>query len=407
MLGVPAYRALILNNQTTITVAAVDKITEMALSGLPVIFVGQPPERTYPATKVEQAGFAIAMKRLLSAKHVFHADSEDLLPSILAKLSIFPRVSLKCSTNPVYSVWRSSQDIDFLYFFNDQNAATHCDVEIAAKGVTPYTYNSWTGNRLPFFQYKTTNSGVKLLLSFQSNETMILALHRTPGPTKCSISEASVPISSVSLEGERLLVTVTGPTDLVTSMGKAYSFSPSLEITTTNLTAWDLVIEDWHSAPDRYAVQTEIRRQTFKAVSLKPWSELDSSLENVSGVGHYTSSFAVPHFRGNETLAAILHLPPIQNTVRVYLDGHRLPPVDPVNPKIDLTGMVKRGMSYTIEVEVTTTLFNRVKNEADDIFIVGSSASTLQPSYKNMSYEKYGLTGSVWIQWGVIVEVDC
>ncbi|KAF2180154.1 hypothetical protein K469DRAFT_753618 [Zopfia rhizophila CBS 207.26] len=407
-LGVPAYKALIFSNQTVITVAAVDAIADMASSGLPVIFVGEPPNRTYPETTSNQAALAAAMSRLLSDKNVHRTDSIDQLPSVLAGLRITPRVSLDCSSNPVYSVWRSSPDMEYIYFFNDQNEPVQCTAKVAASRVTPNIYSAWKGTQSPLLQYTTTNSTVETQLNLKSNETMILALHRTSASntTSCAFPTTSGALQSLTSQSDKILGTITGPTVLTSSSGKTWRFDPILA-SPTNLTTWDLIIEDWHSAPDRHAIETEITNHTFNSISLKPWNQLNASLENVSGVGHYSARFTVPSTSLNGTLAALLHLPLIQHTARAYLNNQHLPPIDPVNPVLDLTGLVEKEREYEIRIDVTTTLFNRIKSEADDILIVGVSAGSLQPAYKNMEFEGYGLVGDVWVEWGGVVEVDC
>jgi hypothetical protein len=380
----------------------------MASLGLPIIFVGEPPNRTYPATTSNQADLAAALSRLLSNKNIHRTDSIDRLPFVLADLRITPRVSLDCSSNPVYSVLRSSPDIQYLYFFNDQNEPAQCKAKVAASRVTPYIYNAWTGTQSPLMQYTTTNSTIETQLNLKSNETMILALHRTSASdkTSCTFPTVSGAFESLKYQSGKILATITGPTLLASSSGKTWRFDPTLA-PSTNVTTWDLVIEDWHSAPDRYAIKTEITNHTFNSISLEPWNQLDASLENVSGVGHYSTRFTVPSTPQNETLAALLHLPLIQHTVRAYLDNLQLPPIDPVNPTVDLTGLVEKGREYGIRIDVTTTLFNRIKSEADDILIVGASAGSLQPTYKSMGVEGYGLVGEVWVEWGSVVEVGC
>jgi hypothetical protein len=386
----------------------VNIINEMASLGLPIIFVGEPPNRTYPATTSNQVDLAAALSRLLSSKNVHRTDSIDRLPSVLAKLGISPRVSLDCSSNSVYSVLRSSPDVEYLYFFNDQDEATQCTVDIAASGATPFIYNAWTGTQSPLIQYTNIDSTIQTQFNLRSNETIILALDRisTSNKTSCTFPTVSGALQSLTSQSGKIFATITGPTLLTSSSGKTWRFDTTFA-PPTNLTTWDLVIEDWHSALDRYAIKTEITNHTFNSISLEPWNHLHASLENVSGVGHYSTRFIVPSSPPTETLAALLHLPLIQHTARAYLDNQQLPPIDPVNPTLDLTGRLEKGKEYEIRIDVTTTLFNRIKSEADDILIVGVSAGSLQPAYKNMGVEGYGLIGEVWVEWGSVVEVGC
>ncbi|KAF2472794.1 uncharacterized protein BDR25DRAFT_157719, partial [Lindgomyces ingoldianus] len=399
-LGIPGYQALIFNHQTVSTVETAESLVNMASSGLRMIFVGQIPDQTYPTTASSQAALITAVKRLLSNENVYQTATIDQLPTILAKLRIAPRTSLSCSSNPVYSIWRSSNDLNYIYFFNDQAKTTQCTakISVAAFTATPYIYNAWTGSQTPLLQYTATNSTISVPLALKSNETLILALHRSP------------PSPFLKCTHNHTLALVTGPTTLTSSSGMTSRINASLP-QATNLTTWDLVIEDWHSAPNRFAVKTEITRHSFKNVALVPWNQISASLIPVSGIGHYTTKFTVPtspnlppsspspsSSNSSSGLVGLLHLPLIQHTARVYLNGKVLPPIDPVNPVVEMTGM-EAGKEYELEIMVTTTLFNRIKAEANETMVVGQKAAVLQPKYGTWLFEEYGLVGSVVVVW--------
>lgn len=61
-------------------------------------------------------------------------------------------------------------------------------------------------------------------------------------------------------------------------------------------------------------------------------------------------------------------------------DGHRLPPVDLLNPVVDLSGHLRRGRN-TAQVEVATTLLNRLR--------------VAQPTVYSGPRQSYGLLGPV------------
>jgi hypothetical protein len=139
-------------------------------------------------------------------------------------------------------------------------------------------------------------------------------------------------------------------------------------------------------------------------------------MTNVSGIGYYSTNLVVPalsssSFGGdgdanaNATLTAIIHLPPIQHTARARLSSTALPPIDPTNPTLLLHNLTP-GSSYTLEIEVTTTLFNRIKADRDVTWVAGQVASKRQGKYANMGFEGYGLVGVVDVVWGVEVGVE-
>ncbi|KAF2258204.1 hypothetical protein CC78DRAFT_479443 [Lojkania enalia] len=406
-LGAPAYQALIFNKQTVATVEAAEALIKLSSSGLPIIFIGPPPSQSYPNTPSNQLALETAISKLVSLPNskVFQIESVDKLPGTLLNSGIDPRVALNCSSNPVFPVWRSTGDVEYIYFFNDQVNSTHCTARISAHGVIPYIYDAWIGSQTPLLQYSTMDSAIIVPIFLKANETLILALHRSAPAPKCTFLSTSGGVTSLDSKPNGTFALITDRASLTTSTGRTYTFNASLP-QPTSLTAWDLLIEDWHSDPDRFAIKTEITHHTFRNISLVPWNTISASLNPVSGVGHYTTNFTVPTTPSPLQFVGILSLPPIQHTARAYLDGRLLPPIDPASPILEL-GDLESGRTYALKIDVTTTLFNRIKAEADRTWVAGAVAAERQSGYRELPYEGYGLVGSVKVEWGQWVRVEC
>ena len=405
-LGVPEYKAVIFYNQTIITVEAVESLTEFAHQGLKVIFVGAPPNQSYPLNAASQQKFEPAMKLLLTAPNVYHTDGVDNLPLLLKEAGVGSRVYLGCNTSELHTVYRSAVEVDYIYIFNDQDKSQECDLSIHAAGVVPYTYDAWTGSQSPLLQHVSSNSSISITTALKANESLAIALHRNASQPACGITQTSPNIRSVAASNGCLQVVITqSPYELTTSTGKTTRFNATLP-PSTNLTTWNLTIEDWHSVPDRFAIENEITNHTFHNVSLVPWSQISDTLQNVSGIGHYTVTFQTPYDVGSPSLVGYLNLPLVQHTARVYLDGEWLGPINPFNPIIPLKNL-ENGKVYELRIDVSTTLFNRVKSERDIIWMVGQVASKKTATFANLPYERYGLVGNVNIDWGYSVEVEC
>lgn len=404
-LGIPEYKALIFNQQTVVTIEAIDAIAEKAALGLPIIFIGPLPSQTYPVVSSTQSALTSAISKLLAIRGVHRIESTEDLPGLLSRIDIKPRVFLNCSTSPVLSVYRSTDDIDYIYLFNDQSGSTRCSVTISASRVTPYLYNAWTGAQRPLLQYSASNSTFSFSVEFHSNETAIIALHPNDSGSQNGYTSSSDSLVSLEASENETLALVTGPAVITSSTGQVHRLQPRLTGTHT-LTNWNLVIEDWHSASNRLLVETQITNHSFINTTLVPWNRLvspidGSSLEKVSGVGHYTTELIVPATPSNSShgLFGILKLPLIQHTARVYIDGNLQPPVDPVNPIAQLDGLIP-GTTHQLRIEITTTLFNRIKAEPNSTWVVGQTAGQLQPLYATLPFMEYGLVGDVNITWG-------
>ena len=405
-LGIPQYKAVVFYNQTVATSKAIDSLVVFALKGLKVVFVGAPPNQSYPLDASSQTSFQSSMKRLLAGPNVYFTNSTDTLPALLQENDIRPQVSLDRTQGSVYTVYRSTPDVDYLYIYNEQSKTPECGLTVDAAGVVPYIYDAWTGSQVPLLQYASAGSQISINPTLKANETLILALHRNASQPACTLTQWSPYVRSITASGDHLQAVVThSPSVLTTSTGKTTHFNAKLP-PPTNLSTWQLTVEDWHSTSDRFAVQNEITNHTFNNVSLVPWHQISASLQPVSGIGRYTANFGLPSDADSSPMVGYLHLPPIQHTARIYLDDKWLGPIDPVNPVMELRGLEK-GKVYELRVDVSTTLFNRVKAEADLVWMIGKVASKVAPKYGAMPYEKYGLVGSVFIEWGYVVDVDC
>lgn len=419
-LGIPAYKTLIFYHQGTITVEAANKLIDLTRSGLPIIYIDMLPHKAYPYTLKNQQALNATMSDLVSSKMVHMVRSIEAVPSILSSLNIRPHTALNCPMNTILPVRRfdSASKTTYLYFYNDASTFTNCTANVSISNpVLPYVYNAWTGNRTRLITYTQTTTTLSFPLSLEPNESLLLALLPSSGPAEkaCSVSSTTGSLQSFTIDTSKnhLIAKITGPTTLTTP-NRTITLNPSSLPPPTNLTKWNLTIEDWHSAPNRSSIQTEKTLRKYSNISLRAWKDLDRALEPVSGVGVYTTRFTVPAFVTNNsnpnfstTPAAILHLPPIQHTARVYINSIQLPPIDPVKPVIDISDYVQRnaGNEIDVRIEVTTTLFNRIKSEADKVMIVGLKASELQSGYRNGRFVGYGLVGDVRVVWGVGVDL--
>jgi hypothetical protein len=260
----------------------------------------------------------------------------------------------------VYSVYRASIDADYVFFFNDQKIDTECTAIMSVQGINIYELSAWTGDETPApATYNDTT--LSMTLSFKAGETRLFALKRSMSPTSCS------------------------------DMPRIFHAALNMSV---NLTTWNLTIEDWHSAPDHFAVKTEITTHTLLDIPLLPWHQLNTTLQPVSGIGHYMTSLVVPE----AVTTALVILPPIQHTARVFLDDKWLGPIDPVNPQLLIKDLVG-GVEYTLRVDVTTTLLNRVKADSKEVRMAGMVPDA---GFANITFAEYGLVGKVELIWGAL-----
>ncbi|KAH1564918.1 hypothetical protein KXW39_003236 [Aspergillus fumigatus] len=371
----PNYKALVFAspeyNISTFNLVREDvaaRVVKFAQKGLPVVFVGGLPQ----VTSNSQAGQIVedGWRRLRNLPSVQFISSLADLPGDLSKAGVRPDVLPSCTTGTLRVVKRSRPDdeVDYVFLHNDQAVPTSCQISIQEhKARTPHLLNAWTGEKKMIDSFERRSAMVTVSLQFAPNETSILSLEKS------------------------------GSRDL-TKLTKTASSSTIRHYGIANLTRWDLSIEDFHAPHSRFQVQTAITSHNFSNIAIRPWSAISPELAKVGGIGRYSTSFTVPsvsRIRGKLSLGPIIH------TARVYIGGQRLPPIDPVNPVIDISSYIRPGQTYKLIVEVTTPLFNRIKTDANHTKIAGSTAVELQPLYASTPYQEYGLMGPVVVTWSI------
>ncbi|KAK7733053.1 hypothetical protein SLS53_008382 [Cytospora paraplurivora] len=432
----PAYKALLLFGQQIITMEAAQVVLRFAEAGLPVLVIGGTrtlPEQRYASRGAKQEPFATVMSQLANSSSVQFLNSISGLSGAFSQLGLEPRIGVNCTSNPVYPVLRSDVDngTEYVWLYNDQESRVDCTISFTSAGngvVTPFVYDAVTGTQEELVRYTADGATFTLPVSLAGNETVILAFKSSFSNStskKSSVTSSSRNVASIrrtslnTSSGHSVLASITssGSAEITFDSGKTVEFDISLPAP-TSLRTWDIDIEDWHAPADLFDVEagTSITVHRFKGQALVPWASLGPGFENVSGVGRYTTQFAVTSLPYTNTtpagttrrIGAFLSLgPPVFDTVRVSIDGVQLPPIDPVKPVTDISSYIgETGQEHELAVEVTTTLFNRVRSMADEVMVWGQVAAVRQPLYASEEPYDYGLLGPVIVQWVALVGID-
>lgn len=410
----PAYKALVVYEQSTVELDCIRSMQEIAQGGVPIVFVGTIPSQTMPATDGDLSAMQVALNELLATGNVHRVGSAEDLPSLLESLEIKPWVSLSCSNSGVTSLWRSAADADYLFLYNDGDSTTECYTAASVADVrqtTPYILDAWTGQEQRLAQFDSESGRLTTTAVLRSKETYIIAFkpEKRPNHRVASLDSTNVLWTKYANDSETILAAVSGPANISTlsgCKGAEHVYDPKLPAT-TDLEKWDVVLEDWHAAEDAFAIETEVTETRWPSHELVPWGEFGDGFEAVSGVGHYHTNFTVPKTSNDSiVLGGVLSLGPVFNTVRVHLDSVLLPPIDPSRPEIDLSPWLRQpGDSHELEIVVTSTLFNRVRASPDKVMLWGTTAAEVQPLYGELPAQEYGLLGPVFIKWFSIEEL--
>ncbi|SCO90267.1 uncharacterized protein FRV6_14395 [Fusarium oxysporum] len=405
----PGYRALILDHQPCISAEAAEKLVKFANDGLPIVIIGDLPNST-----IGTSGQETVLKRMADLKSVAYSNVKFIthsnsLTRALDELAVKSRVSVRSSVpssaaKKLYTLWRSDESIDYVFFHNSGASATYNISMEAKKNRVPYKLNAWTGAQEPIAVYGRSPTGVSMQLTLQSNQTAIIAL--VAGAALDHVISHSDNVVRVSYGSENkfdILLDDTRAASLVLSNGHERNIPATTKDTKVlvyekDLGPWDLTIESWVPSSN-FSVFRSAKEMLHLGpqATLLPWSEIPE-IQNVSGVGIYTSKFSVPisSWLAKGQVAVFIHFGPVLNTLRAWVNGKQLPPMDIFDAGLDISDYIKPGPNI-IRVETSSTLFNAVK--ARSHVIKTNGVGPLDPNmYNSASWQPQGLVGPVRIK---------
>ncbi|MEV6345506.1 glycosyl hydrolase [Actinoplanes sp. NPDC051851] len=331
-LGPPRYKALILdgdafrNKDHTLSPKAARLLLEFAESGLPTIVIGD-------WSDVHPAPLKPIIEALLAQPSVRVVTDQTGIPAALESLGV--RRDVEYERSSLMTVRRVEGDVDHYYLANARHAENRTiaaiDQEIrlttTSRTTIPTVLNAWTGARQGI-AFTRDGDRVSLRVTLQPGQSQLL----TFGHDSLDLPD----------------------------------WTPGDSLT---LTDWDLDVEDWR--PDG------VTTHHLSLTGLPPWSAVPE-LEDVSGIGRYRTTVVSTH-----AARALLTLGKVVDTCRVRLNGHPLPPIDVLQPTADLH--LCPGPN-TIEVEVATTLLNRLRTTNPTVFGIATR-------------QAYGLLGPVTLTY--------
>ncbi|KAI1843421.1 hypothetical protein JX265_013303 [Neoarthrinium moseri] len=395
----PGYKALVIYNQTQITPGASAALVEFAEGGLPIYIVGSVPNTTVGAMGQQEVSANVA--KLLEHEAVRLLSPEEFSPSTLAADGVLARANLSASSNAsgLYTFWTSDTEhkSEYVYLYNTGADAIFNVTFTVPCDTKPVVLNAWNGEQIPIALYEATSHGITTEVRLKANQTTIVAFQPMQGTTPAALHAVA---RSPNVEAIRL--TDSGCLEAwVSNFSEAWvTLSNGIRATLLgpNITdegvkalgPWDLVVEAYGPSANNDTLEgvvTTINVGTLE--DLRPWTKI-AGIQNASGIGTYSSRFRLSK---DSKEAVIISFGPVLNTLRAWVNGKQVPPIDPANPVVDISKFVVDG-DNSIEVAVTTTLFNAVKANVDRIFSIGYGPQS-PTYYTGEDWQDFGLIGPV------------
>ncbi|KAF4478574.1 hypothetical protein FAGAP_12315 [Fusarium agapanthi] len=401
----PAYRGLVISNQTYITSEASAKLLEFAAGGLPIFIIGNIPNITIGTHG--QADVSANMDALVKKYpnvHVLKHGSS--LNRALQTNGVKPRASVqnRSGSGSLYTFWRSDvqRDVELVYLYNK---GSDTSVEFAfetAKDAVPFVLDAWTGQQTPLLVYNISEGRLATTVSLKENQTAILAfssharksdIHIISHSQSCEKFQINSHgrIEALVGDGKAEILLSNGDRKVVAGRRKSTTGLPKFKVG-----PWNLTVKSYGPSSNASTVSTNITTiEAGKLSSLRPWTNI-TGLEQISGIGIYRANFTLPKHCAGDDVATLVKFGPVLHTLRAWVNGHLLPPVDISDAESDITRWVVAGANE-IKIEVSSTLFNAVKANLDTVKSIGFGPRDPK-TYAEADYVAFGLVGPVTVR---------
>lgn len=386
--GGPAYRAVILDMQETLPLAAAESLLAIANGDVPIVVIGDAP-RELPGIDADQGRRTKELSRvvdeILSRSVIVRSPDAQELTKVLRGLNIEP--ATRSSADTARFIHRSDGDANYFFVHNRGKDEASSDTRLCAPGV-PFHLDAWSGDVVRVAEYTAENGCVVMNLTQQSGDADIFVLAPPEYPGEAP-SEQRLPVVSSNAEK----VYVSGQ-DLVArnlrdqAVRVALADGTVVEIDThglpqpLNLDDWQLHVESFLPSDPR-GRSTETRHEPLSrgSVELTHWSKLPG-LESVSGIGTYSTDVEL----GDEWLGlgAYLEFGGIEGAFSIRINGDDVEGLNQLDKRFDLGQRLQPGRNR-IEITVATNLNNVLR-------------SLFPQDYGSQPIQHYGLIGPTLLQ---------
>ena len=385
----PAYKVLVLEGdvfagrERTLPLDAAERLLALARAGLPIVIVGNWADAQVPglARPGENERLRALLTELLAQPSVRNVADRPLIPTALADLGIRPDVEY-AQRSSLLNLHRLDGEVDYYLLVNgSQTAPVDHDVWLACStpdGV-PYQLDPWTGVATPLAVFEERGGRIRVRVRLRPGQSEIIAIQRHGRRGGRPLHAIGSEADEVRYGGRWLVARAARPGTYVTTLadGRAVATTipdvPAPQV----LTGWQVTVEDWQ--PGRTATETAVVEHRLTLDTLQAWSDVPE-LQDVSGIGRYRTTVTL-EAAWSGGYGAYLDLGEVLGTFRVTVNGRRLPPSDQLDPIVDVGAYLRRGRN-TIEVEVATTLNNRLRVASPEVYGVTKR-------------QRYGLVGPV------------
>ena len=368
-------KALVLNNQTTMSVDDARTLLALAQDGLKLFVVGNAPQAT-PGAKPGSEALADVVADLLAEPSVVQVASEAGLPAALASAGIRPAVTAAEPTDALGFVRRQADAVAYHFVYNRSGAAVETDLDITGSG-QPYLLNTTTGTIKPVAQYDGDSDSITVHVKVPAHDAVILAVANNTAAPVPGLDVHAVATTGgtgaevIAAEGQNLALRATADGSYTTTMSNGVKQTTNVTGITPSqrFDTWTLDAQTWTPGANQYTT-TKTDQPAFTLTAdengkLPSWRDILTpvNLSQSSGIGTYTATVNLPDtWTGQD--GAYLALGAVLDSVKVTVNGAEIAVNQADRSRIDLGKNLKAGEN-TVVVRVATTMFNAVRSTGD------------------------------------------
>ncbi len=378
----PGYRAVIVY-QEGLPLCSAKKLLELVKKGLPVVFVDNVTEMVRPNEYVTHAtaacrtpyldgqdeALAAVVAEMKQHPNVRTAAQADTLAA-LQELGVQPRLGRLVPDKNILTHLREEGGVWYAFLYNMQYTEKEAFTFALKAEVTgkPYTLDAWTGEVSPVGCYRHQDGCTWMDVTLAPGQARLIAID----PAGTGERHAQAVTEGADICAESMVVWVSGE-HTVEFSDESYRVVTADAPADVEITDWTLAVESWdagdkvviHEDRGLGIVTDEVYYETEKTaivagcVALVPWSEIPAVGREISGVGRYTGTFALPQ-NWNAANTGVLCLGSLCGSMAaVTVNGRPARELDANALRVDISELLVPGEN-TVMIEMATTLNNRL-----------------------------------------------
>ncbi|MFZ0088508.1 MAG: glycosyl hydrolase [Solirubrobacteraceae bacterium] len=344
----PDYRALVVNNQSTIPADTAQAILRMAKAGLHVVVVGHLPSASPGLLRApaDDAAVRRAMKALVRLSDVAHVGTEAAAPTALARLGVSPAARFP-SSGALMTVHRHARGREIWWIYNPTPSPISAIGSFAAVG-QPSQLDLWNGTTSVLARYAGHGGRTDVPVTLAPYATTALVFSR---PTHVHVVASSAQQVSYGTGRKLVLADARGGTRSATlSNGRRLTVHLGRVPAALNVRSWALSVE---------AISpTGTTSHALTLNRLRDWRTIPG-LETAVGSAIYTAKVNVPPSWLRSHRQVLISVGDVEGAMRLAINGKRVTSQTTSDVRRSVTGLLHSGANQ-ITVRLDTTLLDQM-----------------------------------------------